>query len=498
MKLGHIRLTAMAALLIGSAAACLADGPDTFVRHQVMVRVRPGGDINRFFEMCGTPGVATQDSIPSRGIYLLSIPVEDDEQEFENESEGYEEHDPHTPHEERPLSWVELNYQGRTSEGQTGSIYFNILPTFAAQYQSQYVISQLGLGVAHLLSLGTGARVALIDTGVDATHEVLVGRIAPGGWNFLTNSDDVRDVGDGIDNDGDEVVDEMVGHGTFLAGLIGLIAPNAEILPIVALNSDGGGDSFKIAKAIFHAIDNGATVINLSLGSTYDSRAVDDAIAEARSRGIIVVAAAGNLNRSAPAEYPAMGGLALGVAAVGPTDVKASFSNFSSMLALSAPGDSGAAGSDPNALDPVVSIVSCIPGGDESQYAVWSGTSLSAAFVAGAAALVRGQHPDWPACERTTIAIERILKQSAINIDPLNPDYAGTLGSGRLDVSGALLLAIAADGPGDINHDGHVSLVDLAALLGSYGQPGDCGEDLNHDGVVELEDLSILLSNFGN
>lgn len=496
MKIGVSRLSALAVLLLGSAVVALADGPDTFVRHQATIRVRPGGDLARYFDMCGDSIVAVRDAIPSRGIYLLSLSVDDDEQEFENDSEDYEEQDPHEPHDEHPLAWVELNYQGRASEGQTGSIYFNILPTFAAQYQSQYVVSQLGLGVAHLLAIGTGTRVALIDTGIDVGHEALVGHIAPGGRNFLNDSDDVRDIGDGIDNDGDELVDEMVGHGTFLAGLIALTAPNAQILPIVALDSDGEGDSFKVAKAIFYAIDNGASVINLSLGSTYDSRAVSDAIAEARSRGVVVVAAAGNLNRSTPAEYPAMGGRALGVAAVGPSDIRASFSNFSSLLSLSAPGDSGAASADPNALDPMVSIVSCIPGGDESQYAVWSGTSLSAAFVAGAAALIRGQHPDWPPCEQTAIAIERILKDSAIDIDPLNPGYEGMLGAGRIDVSGALVMALAASTPGDFDHNGQVDLTDLATLLGAYGRPSDC-VDLTGDGYVGLEDVAVLLSNFG-
>ena len=188
--------------------------------------------------------------------------------------------------------------------------------------------------------MGVGVVVAILDTGIDATHPALAGKVMVG-FNFITNSSMTADVGDGIDTDKDDLTDEMVGHGTFTAGLVHLVAPQAQLLPVTVLNPDGIGDGFIIAKGMFFAIDQGVEVINMSLGSTYKSQAVEDATDEAEGWGIVVVGAAGNFDTNEVEEFPAFDNGAFGIVATDHEDIKASFSNYGEDLTISAPGTRG-------------------------------------------------------------------------------------------------------------------------------------------------------------
>jgi subtilisin family serine protease len=156
-------------------------------------------------------------------------------------------------------------------------------------------------------------------------------------------------------------------------------------------------------------------VINLSLAAEEDEEGImSHAIAFARHSGVVVVAAAGNLGddeQSYLAEHPA----ALGVAATDSADLVAPFSNFGPHIALCAPG---------------AAVVSAIPG---NAYAIWEGTSMSAALVSGAAALLAARDPGARPAD-----IEARLQATAVNIDDLNPGHAGLLGAGRLDVAASL------------------------------------------------------------
>ncbi|MFQ5473479.1 MAG: S8 family serine peptidase, partial [Dehalococcoidia bacterium] len=316
------------------------------------------------------------------------------------------------------------------------------------------------------------------------------GLVLPG-FNFLTMTTNTDDVGDGLDNDADALVDEAVGHGTFIAGLIHLIAPEARILPVVVLDSDGFGEVFDIALGIYYAIDHGVEVINLSLGSSGESSAVHDAVSEARRLGIVVVSAAGNDNRREPVRHPASSGDNIGVAATDENDIRASFSNYSSNLFLSAPGTSVTFGG--GQFDPNHSILSTIPGGE---FAVWEGTSMSTAFVSGAAALIRAQHPEWQSQSDTVQSIEILLASTAINIDLLNPGFVGELGFGRLDIGAAVALGPPQPKIADLDGDGDVDLADLAQILVDFGAVHSSA-DINADGQVGLTDLAILLLHFG-
>ncbi|MEE8459211.1 MAG: S8 family serine peptidase [Phycisphaerales bacterium] len=380
--------------------------------------------------------------------------------------------------------WGEILYADHDPESNTGSIWFQTISGFE-QYSNQYAETMLGLGPAQTMSTGQGVVVAVLDTGIDATHPLLADAIAPGGYNFINDSPDTSDPVDGV------------GHGTFVASLIHLTAPDATLLPVVVLDSDGFGDLWLLTRGIYHAIDRGVEVINLSLGSTYNSDAVADAIEDARSLGIVVTAAGGNNNvgPDTQPEYPASRSNILGVAAVNSLGfVKADFSNYDPDFFISAPGsfveDAGA----PEGFDPALSIYGAVPGGG---YAIWQGTSFGTAFVSGAAALVRAQHPEWAADESTWVEIETVLEKTAVPIDAKNDkEHAGQLGAGRLDTAAATMLGPIAPTLGDLDNDGTVGIADFLTLLDAWGQVHSSA-DLDGDGVVGITDFLMLLANWG-
>jgi len=511
------RLLLYTLLSIAPLAALRADGPsvDPPLPEIVSVRVAPDWTIDAFLARLTVlvPGATVSDSIASRQTYLLDLPPGTDAGAVELILQGQFVRDPLNPDPNRPLIWGEQCYLGQTAEGRTGSVYVSFQgPNAGGIFPTQYSSGTLGLGQAHSDSTGLGVTVAVIDTGVDEAHPELAGRVLPDGFNFLTQTSDTRDLPDGLDNDGDGEIDEAFGHGTFIAGLVALSAPGVNILPIVALDSDGNTSDFTVAKAMYYAIDHGVEVINLSLGSTYNAEAVGDAIEEAHDLGIIVVSAAGNMNREAFPEFPANFRNAFGVASVDENDVRAPFSNFTSRLFISAPGTSAnIAGGDPNQFDTTRAILGPVPGGG---YAWWQGTSLSTAFVSGAAALIKAQHPEWwwqrcdacdpndaaclsrPPSASITRCVERIIRDTAVDIAAQNPGFEGLLGAGRLDVAAAVAVGGPAPMPGDLDHDGSVGLSDLALVLAAFGSVHSPA-DLDGNGHVELQDLVVLLANFG-
>ena len=199
-------------------------------------------------------------------------------------------------------------------------------------------------------------------------------------------------------------------------------APGAAILPIKALDSDGDGQAFYLARAIHHAREAGVDVINLSLGSTGNSRAVSEAVRQAIQAGIVVVSAAGNTGKAGAAEYPA----ALpGVVAVGATDEldqpasasrdeRYGFTTVASDIDLAAPG---------------MNIASAFPigaQGVQTGYATWSGTSMAAPWVSASVALVMQAHPEWSAT--------RVVDELRGGASPIEGPTR-RFGSGRVDAA---------------------------------------------------------------
>lgn len=386
--------------------------------------------------------------------------------------------------------WAELVVAGQDPEGSTGSVWFHSL-SGQMLYPGQYSATHVGAATAHGRTTGAGMVVAVLDTGLDAGHPLFTGRIAPGGWNFVNGTANTDDAGDGLDNDEDGAVDESVGHGTFVAGLIHLVAPSAKLLPIRVLNDEGQGTGWLFGKGVFYAIDRGVEVINLSLGSTAFSNLLQDGVDEAKTHGIVVVAAGGNQGAGPPdGQYPALLDAAFGVAAVDNLDVKAPFSNFNEAFFISAPGRSVQFAS--GGFDPDRSVYSALPGGD---YGVWEGTSFATALVSGAVALVRAQHPEWAPHQSTHAQIRSTLAQTADSIDDLNVEFQGQLGAGRLNAGAAAWQGPVSPVLGDVDADGVVGEIDLGIMLEDWGVVHSSA-DLNGDGVVRLGDVLILLSNW--
>jgi len=268
---------------------------------------------------------------------------------------------------------------------------------------------------ASACSTGASVIVAVLDTGVDISHPALADNVLPNGINMLDATYDVRDDGDNHDDDNDGQVDEMVGHGTHVAGSILQIAPDAMILPVKVLSSDGSGDTFSVMAGIIYAVEQGAQVINLSLGSTHDSRAIQGAVDFATNRDVIVVAAAGNGDRENPVEYPAAFSGVISVASTTANADKAEYSNYHETVDISAPGNN---------------LASSFP---EGRYTTASGTSMSVPLVTGAAALILERQPDLQSDQ-----VAELLKTSSGPLSLSNPIVDGKLGAGELNIDSLL------------------------------------------------------------
>jgi subtilisin family serine protease len=395
---------------------------DEFCAGEVIVAMESGVPVSAVVqEMASEQITLTQSGvIAGANIYLFSYAVTDDDslepQDLIEELKDIEFGD------DRPaVRWAELNYVGNAPQGNPSRFF----PRDAGAPQASTTGTSWGKAKtasprAATCADGRGSLVAVIDTGIDRTHPAFRGRIR-GGWNAFDGTALIDDAGNGLNDDGDTqygtttpLIDEAVGHGTHVAGIVLQAAPRANLLPIKALDSDGAGQAFYLARAIHHAIDAGAGVINLSLGSTGNSRAVSEAVQRALSAGIVVVAAAGNDGATGRPEYPAAQPGVIAVGATSRTDRAASFNTTRSGIDLGAPG---------------VGIASAFPAGQQgitTRYATWTGSSMAAPWVSGAAAALGSQYADWSPA--------RIANRLGATADPVK---GGSLGAGRVDIGAA-------------------------------------------------------------
>ena len=353
-------------------------------------------------------GTTTLKSLePGSGIYLLQLPAG---QDAGTEAEILA-LDPRSAFAEPNFisSAPEVNPRGTAGWG-------GLDPT---PYSVQYAINQLNLAPAWTISRGAGSLVVVIDTGVQFTHPALASSFTWIGYDFVENDNVPEDVGDGVDNNQNGIADEAVGHGTHVSGIVHLVAPDARIMPLRALDSDGNGDIFAVAQAMLYAIKNHADVINLSLGTIDKSQLLEQIVGTATRSNAVVVAAAGNLNSKA-AQYPAGDSCALSITSVGPSDIKSDFANFDGGVDFAASGES---------------IFSAFP---TDGFAYWSGTSMATPFVAGQAALL---HSVNPALDPRNLAL--VISATSHSLDALNPQYAGKLGQGLVDIGGSLDLLLS-------------------------------------------------------
>ena len=270
-------------------------------------------------------------------------------------------------------------------------------------------------------------KVAVIDTGVNYNHEDLITRVDTlEGHRFVTpeSSDNVLD-----DN----------GHGTHVSGIIGAATNNGKgvagvdwncrIIPIKVFNSGGTGEDSDIILALIWAVSMDAAVINMSFGGPDNSFSVANAIAYVATADCVMVASAGNENTSS-FRYPAAYNSVISVAATGPNDHKASYSNFGSWVDVSAPGGDNGSGAQ-YYLHYIISTYKYVESNHD--YTWLAGTSMAAPFVSGLAALLRAKYS-----AMTAEAISQKIIDYSDNIDDLNPQRAGKLGRGRINAFAAL------------------------------------------------------------
>ena len=273
----------------------------------------------------------------------------------------------------------------------------------------QWGLFAIGADRVWTTTTGQGVIVAVVDSG-SGPHPDLAENLLPGRSIIGTvESQDGRDI-------------DASGHGTHVAGIIAAVAnngiggsgvaPNAKILPIQVLDQAGQGDARDVAAGVRFAADNGARVINLSLGGATESSSLTQAITYANDKGVLVVAAAGNGGAADKPKWPASLDLTLAVTAVDQANNATSFDQRGDYIDLSAPG---------------ANIVSTAKG----DYVTLSGTSMAAGFVAGAAALLFAAEP-----RVTNAQVRDILLRTATDIGEPGRDV--TFGAGLINMVAAL------------------------------------------------------------
>ncbi|MGV3526223.1 MAG: S8 family peptidase [Candidatus Sericytochromatia bacterium] len=318
-----------------------------------------------------------------------------------------------------------------------------------AFYALQWSLPKIGIPTAWNQG-GTGRKellVAVVDSGIDYQHPDLRGQIV-NGMDFMTDNPTGPN-GEGSPDTIDKDPLDQMGHGTHVAGIIAAlpdnqmgvagIAPGVRILNIKTLNQDGWGSAFAIAQGITYAVDQGARIINLSLGGDQPSKPIELAVQYAIKKGALLVAASGNSYTTTgyPAAYP-------GVLAVGATDNQdglADFSNHDKRINVVAPGV------DILSTTPTFVTPTMMSNGIDQNYSVMSGTSMACPMVTAQAALLLSQNPSLTAPQ-----IIDLIQRSARPVGDPN-----MMGHGLIQIGESLRLLSAGSQPAPVAAPGAVN-----------------------------------------
>ncbi len=353
-------------------------------------------------------GGAVLRTIPALGLALVEMPPDTDLRTASASLEALAE-----------VEWVEPNY----------TFALDLIPNdpYYASYQASY-LNRMELSTAWDLTTGRPEIVlAVLDTGVDMNHSDLRDAI----W-----ANPGEEPGNGVDDDGngfiddvngwdfagnDNVPDDDYGHGTHVAGIaaarinngVGIagVAGQVTIMPVDVFGG-GIGTYEDLIRAIIYAADNGAHVINMSLGASSYSRGEEMAVNYAVERGVVVVAAAGNTGRESY-HYPAAHPNVIAVAATTADDYLASFSTRGEFVDVAAPG---------------YRIYSTLR---NNGYGTMSGTSMASPHVAGLAALILSRNPGLTPAE-----VRQLIESTATDLGPTGRDIY--FGHGRINAALAL------------------------------------------------------------
>ena len=387
------------------------------------------------------PVIAEADKIPAEAkkegakeleqIYQLKVPEGKDEQAVADSYKG----DPNIEYAEPNLK-VEI-------DNTPNDPYFSSSDSWGQGFDDLYGLKKINAASAWDINQGSeNVVVAVIDTGVDYTHEDLAA-------NMWVNNDEIP--GNNIDDDNNGYIDDVYGydfynddgdpkddhgHGSHCSGTIsgvgnngqGVVGVNwrAKIMAVKFLSQGGSGYTSDAISGVYYAVNNGAKVLSNSWGGWGRSSSLQTAINWAHERGVVFVAAAGNSNADAYDFSPAGLDNVIAVSATDNNDAKASFSNYGNVIDVAAPG---------------VSILSVRATGTSmcsqfDKYCVASGTSMATPHVSGLAALVWARNP---AADNNLV--ESIIKSNADDLG--SPGFDTTYGYGRINAYKALSFNLA-------------------------------------------------------
>lgn len=384
-------IAAASALLFGVGHADAAppqrsaEGP--WAKGRVLVMPRAGLAEGELGKIVGAVG-GKASKLTSSGLYLVELPGNASETAIAARLAN-------NPH----LKFAELDKQA------SGTAVVND-PYFGSAWH----LSRIGAPSAWDASLGAGVTIAILDTGVDSTHPDLSAHIVPG-WNFIDNNSNTSDVN---------------GHGTGVAGTaaattnngvgVAAVAAQSKIMPVRIADANAYAYWSAIAQGITYAADKGARVINISYDQLPLSSAVINASQYAKSKGALVVVAAGN--RAKDESFTPTTSM-IPVSATDANDLITTWSSWGKYVAMSAPG---------------LNIWSTTRGGG---YAQWYGTSVASPVTAGVVALMMSANPSLSSSQ-----VESMLFSSADDLGAAGRD--SYYGYGRVNASKAVQAALAA------------------------------------------------------
>ncbi|MEA2650862.1 MAG: serine protease [Chloroflexota bacterium] len=316
------------------------------------------------------------------------------------------------------VEYAEPNYVVRlVDEGSVAAVPVNDPKT-----AGQYSLDRMRVRDAWSLSKGGSGVVAVLDTGVQANHPDLVGRVL-GGYDFVNTDSNAGD-----DN----------GHGTWVAGIIAAnpndgygiagISWSDKILPVKIMSSTGTGDTADLTAGIIWAANHGATVINMSVGGFPAAQYVQDAVNYAWGKGVVLVGAAGNNNRE-ETFFPASFTNVVSVSATQVNDEFANWSSYGPKVDVSAPG----------ASVQTTNCTVCTYAGHDTwgDHTYISGTSFATPNVAGVIALIRARYPSYTPAQ----VVSRLISTAD---DLGRAGYENRYGNGRVNAYRALGGSVAA------------------------------------------------------
>lgn len=356
------------------------------VPDEILLKFKPGVKEHAKEQVLNANALQKIDSIPQIEVDLVKVP----EQARDKVIEAFK---------NNPLiEYAEPNYIV-TAQLTPNDPYF----------PNQWALAKISAPTGWDITTGSSqAVIAIIDTGIDTTHEDLKDKLAPGGWDLVNKDNDPTD-----DN----------GHGTLVSGVAAAATNNSKgmagvcwlcpILAVKVLDNNASGSDSAVTNGIIYATDSGAKVINMSLGTSAFSQTMQNAVNYAFSKGMVLVAASGNTPSPPFPMYPAAFDNVIAVGATNQKDERGIDSNYGSWLDVVGPG---------------YTILTTLRG---SMYGGQSGTSLSSSQVAGLVGLILSVN--------SSLANQQVVNVIISTADDLGP--AGKddeYGYGRINVAKAL------------------------------------------------------------